>query len=506
MCVAADGRLASLSSALINAEVSAILKAHPGGGAMAWIGGSYDGSSWRWESGGGAFPEVETGDVLPYANWDSSSGEPKAAGCAAIDPTNGAGKWYSELCMRRLRYAICQEVAPPPGPPPSSPPPPPSTTAATVSIGFSLSGEVSSYDTDKVSILQQTLATAAAVPTYDVAIEIQAASVRVAAIIILPDAATATSTSSILSSGILASASTLESALGSAGLTVTVESDPTVTTDVSKGGVSTGVFVGGVIGAAFGAACIGCVVGRLLMRSRRKTNRPSKHMANHSTGMMDIVIRTSAQDQDRNPSWASLVASGGVQIHRLEHQISAAEYIQAHARRLAVMSYLESARMAALSIQSAARGHSARMLYALGVRPLPGYGDFAVETRSVFAPSSFNGRSSGSPAVLPPAVSPRLAAASTAEGSPESQLKLLKASEAGLRAELAALRAAQAARSGPSWPTQDWEVQPSRAPSRSRSNRNKSPGIARTPAPRPPAESPTADQHPEAPSPRMYIS
>ena len=146
-----NGNLATIASEADNDEILQIMDGMPGGAGHAWIGGAYDVSlseaAWRWASGGGTFPSVESHPphANGFANWDAALGEPKTnnaawtqaqqgasatgspVACATIDPAARSveqrrGKWFATDCTQRvLRYAVCQEIAPPP----FAPPPPP---------------------------------------------------------------------------------------------------------------------------------------------------------------------------------------------------------------------------------------------------------------------------------------------------------------------------------------------------------------------------------------------
>ena len=78
---------------------------------------------------------------------------------------------------------------------------------------FSLGGSPSDYGTAEIDSIKQVLATAAGVAVSAVALTLTAGSVIVTATIEVEDESMATSTASALSSGILASASALETAL-----------------------------------------------------------------------------------------------------------------------------------------------------------------------------------------------------------------------------------------------------------------------------------------------------
>ena len=102
----------------------------------------------------------------------------------------------------------------------------PASEADAVKATFTLSGSVSDYGEDEVAKIAQTVADGAGVATSAVQIAVESASVKITATIAVA-AGAATSTASSLSSGILASASALETALVSAGmLGVTVEDTP----------------------------------------------------------------------------------------------------------------------------------------------------------------------------------------------------------------------------------------------------------------------------------------
>ena len=97
--------------------------------------------------------------------------------------------------------------------PPPLPPPPPSPPPPLVTTTFSLGGSPSDYGTAEIDSIKQVLATAAGVAVSAVALTLTAGSVIVTATIEVDDASMAASTASALSTGILASASALETAL-----------------------------------------------------------------------------------------------------------------------------------------------------------------------------------------------------------------------------------------------------------------------------------------------------
>ena len=97
--------------------------------------------------------------------------------------------------------------------PAESPPPAPPPTHFKVKTSFTLAGTVNDYGASERLAIQKVLAAEAGVTTDAVSLTITSGSVVVAAEIYVADAATATTTSSTLSTGILASASALDTAL-----------------------------------------------------------------------------------------------------------------------------------------------------------------------------------------------------------------------------------------------------------------------------------------------------
>jgi hypothetical protein len=108
-----------------------------------------------------------------------------------------------------------------------SPSPPPSA----VSVAFTLSGDVADYDSTKQTAIREVIADAVAgISESDVTLTISAASVTVTATFNVADTATAQSTQQSLASGIMASASDLQTALQAktALATVTVSTAPSL--------------------------------------------------------------------------------------------------------------------------------------------------------------------------------------------------------------------------------------------------------------------------------------
>jgi len=165
-----------------------------------------------------------------------------------------------------------------------------STTAEQiVTTTFTLSGDVSDYDTAKQDAMKSVFASAAGVDASKVTLLIAPASVAVTVAIAVADAAAASSTQSTLSSGILASASSLQGALASGGVAgVTVQSAPVIVSasgadlgsataaqkaggSSSGGGGSMGIAIGGAVGAVVVVGAIGAGVYYL----KKKKQQPS---------------------------------------------------------------------------------------------------------------------------------------------------------------------------------------------------------------------------------------
>jgi len=139
------------------------------------------------------------------------------------------------------------------------------TDTAELVVVFTLSGTVSDYGSTQQDAIKQTIASGAGVPVTAVALTIVAASVQVTATITV-SAASKASTQTALTTGIMASASTLQTALVAAGVSSTVESAPSFissASDLSIGAI-VGIAIGGVV------ALVTIVVGvYLILRSRR---------------------------------------------------------------------------------------------------------------------------------------------------------------------------------------------------------------------------------------------
>ena len=153
---------------------------------------------------------------------------------------------------------------------------------------FTLSGDVSDYDTAKQDAMKSVFASAAGVDASKVTLIIAPASVFVTIAIAVADAAAASSTQSTLSSGILASASSLQGALASGGVAgVTVQSAPVIVsssgadlgsaTAAQKAGGSSSGGGGsmGIIGGAVGAVVVVRAIGAGVYYLKKKKQQPS---------------------------------------------------------------------------------------------------------------------------------------------------------------------------------------------------------------------------------------
>jgi len=123
--------------------------------------------------------------------------------------------------------------SPSPSPAPGLPPPAPGVAVFKVSTEFMLSGSPADYDAAAQTAIKTVLATAANVSPSAVSLNITAASVLVAADIFFETQASASAGATSLSTGVLANAATLETALNTqfaaAGLgTITVSTISTV--------------------------------------------------------------------------------------------------------------------------------------------------------------------------------------------------------------------------------------------------------------------------------------
>ena len=141
------------------------------------------------------------------------------AEAAGFDCCNGGGGYVGPSAPPTAPppAAPPPPVAPPspttPPPPPTAPPPASPPTEFKVVTEFTLAGTVNDYGASERLAIQKVLAAEAGVTTDAVSLTITSGSVVVAAEIYVADAATATTTSSTLSTGILASASALDTAL-----------------------------------------------------------------------------------------------------------------------------------------------------------------------------------------------------------------------------------------------------------------------------------------------------
>jgi hypothetical protein len=167
------------------------------------------------------------------------------------------------------------------------PPPAPPPTEFKVKTSFTLAGTVNDYGAPEKLAIQTVLASEAGVTTDAVSLSITSGSVVVAAEIYVADAATAETTSSTLSTGLLASASALDTALtaqftadGLSTAVVSVEALVAPTVDVPSGGTEE---EGGddtlvvVVAAVGGVAAV--VVGVLCYLKKKKGGGPGGNKA-----------------------------------------------------------------------------------------------------------------------------------------------------------------------------------------------------------------------------------
>ena len=172
-------------------------------------------------------------------------------------------------------------------PSPSPPPPPPSPSPAmpspvegaatfSVSTTFSLSGSVSDYDSAAKESIKAVLADGANVSSSAVTIEITAGSVNVAAEIFVASAEAAETKSAALATGILASASALETALvaqfaaDGVNATVTVE-EITAAPAVTSGGLGVGAIIGIIIGGVVAFLALFALLAKMNMAKSAPT-------------------------------------------------------------------------------------------------------------------------------------------------------------------------------------------------------------------------------------------
>ena len=180
---------------------------------------------------------------------------------------------------------------PPPSPPPPSPPPPsPSTPPPTmppappapppsdfkVEVAFTLGGSVSDYGAAEQASIKAVLAAEAGVSTSDVILTITAGSVLVSAEIYVATQAAATTATSDLSTGVLATSASLETALttqfqtdGVPTATLQVQAINEAPAAVTTGGGGNGPVIGGSAGAV---VAIG-IVALVLIVCKRRTSK-----------------------------------------------------------------------------------------------------------------------------------------------------------------------------------------------------------------------------------------
>jgi len=298
-----------------------------GGGGMDGMDGGMGGGSveshalggaptWRWQSNGRSVPRTETGEAIPYANWDTELAEPKemVGGCVAIDALSRStpdryGKWYSEDCQKRvLPFLVCQEVAPPPAPPPAPPESPPSQETPGMdeaAIGATVAGAVIAVVL--VACLRQKVLRWRQRKADDS----------------LADPATPTNTNRRQT-----------------------PSQSRHPADVARRRWRK------ALGLAAPSACSSCTASSGLRAP--PTNSPRRN------GSPSVSPAASPR---RAEPWGGLVQRG-YQPNRLDHRASAVTHIQSHVRRKAVTTRTSVTHRAIVSIQSAMRGHAARMVAA----------------------------------------------------------------------------------------------------------------------------------------------
>ena len=180
-----------------------------------------------------------------------------------IHKANG-DRWVCATILNNPTYTYL----PPPPPPPS---PPPSTE--TVVLTMTASGSISDYS--DTSSLQQKVATAAGVDTSLVAISVAPGSVIITATIAVPASATAATVQSSLYSTMGTAAD------ASAVLGITVESDPTITTEStiasedSPSDLALPIIIVIVAGSFALVACFTSFV-CLVMHKRQQQNKPGR--------------------------------------------------------------------------------------------------------------------------------------------------------------------------------------------------------------------------------------
>jgi len=200
----------------------------------------------------------------------------------------------------------------PPFPPASThhvPPPPPSPPRLSyIETAFTASGDVSDYDANKVAAIKGIFAAAAGVTTNDVQLTIVSASVSVSAVITVDAASSGTALTS-LSTGIMASETTLTAALSANSLlsTVTVAAittapliaaspPPSPPPSSSDDGLSVGALVGIIVGALV------CVAGSAVAAFfvMRKMSVPK--VVDSGDSVVPSASSTSADDKPQ--AWA----------------------------------------------------------------------------------------------------------------------------------------------------------------------------------------------------------
>jgi hypothetical protein len=200
-----------------------------------------------------------------------------------------------------------------------------------VSLGFTLAGDLSDYDTDAAkAAIKATLATGAGVTSSEVSLTMTPGSVNVVAEIAVPDAST---TTAALSGGIMASASALQAALNTEfafiglatdGLTVEYASSPTTgaATQISfpaapsssAGAAAAGPSTtsnlegdssgGGGSGAAIGGAAGGVVVlllvggGAYYYHKKKKATREPQSVPAKAAGVTLSVVEAKSASAD----------------------------------------------------------------------------------------------------------------------------------------------------------------------------------------------------------------
>jgi len=161
----------------------------------------------------------------------------------------------------------CPVPSPPPPPPPSPPPP-----LTKVSIAMTASGTVDDYTDAKINSISASVATDVGVDSSLVATNVAAGSVTINSVVTVPQDKDATSVESALNTNWGTAAKAGSKLSDATGDTVTVTSDPTLTTVVPSEDDDDGFPIAVVVGAAAGGSVVLIIIGVAIYCMMKKSS------------------------------------------------------------------------------------------------------------------------------------------------------------------------------------------------------------------------------------------